>query len=159
MFSDKACSLICRSLAVLCTYMYFLIFVVPAKTQTNWNRKSKDMVHPLRADEKFVIPNLSHHFVQIHSSHSWFWYGSDWALYDKFVASISVRISCGGWWILHRQSVPHQGIFHIIASDEINKFHWKTWRCKSWITSLRGWDNNERMWIICVVAPTKHYVR
>ena len=45
-----------------------------------WDQMSKDVADPLRADEKFVIPNLSltyRHFVPKHPSHSWFWSGSD----------------------------------------------------------------------------------
>ena len=45
---------------------------------TRWDRKSKDVAHPLRANKKFVIPNLSHHFVPMHPSHFWFWSGSDY---------------------------------------------------------------------------------
>ena len=37
MFGGKACSFICRSLAVLCTWMYFLSFVSAAITQTHWH--------------------------------------------------------------------------------------------------------------------------
>ena len=38
-----------------------------------WDQMSK------RANEKFVIPNLSYrHFVPTHPSHSWFRSGSDW---------------------------------------------------------------------------------
>ena len=39
---------------------------------------SKDVADPLRADEKFMIPNLTYrYFVPTHPSHSWFWSGSD----------------------------------------------------------------------------------
>ena len=37
MFSGKTCSFICRSLPVLCTWMYFLSFVSAANTQTHWH--------------------------------------------------------------------------------------------------------------------------
>ena len=50
-------------------------------------------------------------------------------------------------------------IFHVIAQDKITTNPLNTWRCRSSIPSLRGWDSNQRMWIICVVAPLKHYVR
>ena len=45
-----------------------------------WDQMSKDVADPLRADEKFMIPNLSlsyRHFVPTHPSHSRFWSGSD----------------------------------------------------------------------------------
>ena len=44
------------------------------------DQMSKDVTDPLRADEKFMIPNLSlshSHFVPTHPSNSCFWSGSD----------------------------------------------------------------------------------
>ena len=69
--------------------------------------KVKDVAHPLRANEKFMIPNISHYSLyQCTQAIT----GSDlglielmWrALYDKFAASNFVWIFCGGWWILYR---------------------------------------------------------
>ena len=68
----------------------------------------KDVADPLRADEKFVIPNLSlsyRHFVPTQAIP-----GFDRglvelmrrALCDIIAASNSVWISYGGWWIVYR---------------------------------------------------------
>ena len=96
-----------------------------------WSRKSKDVAHPLRANGKFVIPNLSHHFVLMPPQAI---PGSDLglielmprALYDKFAASISVWISCGGWWILYRQLVLHRAYFTLLCRMKSVKIQWNT---------------------------------
>ena len=50
-------------------------------------------------------------------------------------------------------------LFHVIVPDEIRKNPLNAWKCRSYFPSLRGWDYKQRMWIICVVAPPKHYLR
>ena len=90
-----------------------------------FDRKSKDVAHPLRADDKFVIPNLSPHFVPMRPSHSWFGSGSD--LIDAKSALWQIcclNICLDFLWRLVNfiQSVGSPlGIFHIIVSDGIGK--------------------------------------
>ena len=126
-----------------------------------WDRKSKDIAHLLRADQKFVIPNLSHHFVPMHPSHFWFWSGSDWIDEKSALRQIcSLNLCLNFVWRLVNfiQAVGSpSGLFHIIVSYEIGKNPLVYMKAK--IPSLQGWDNNQRMWTICIVAPSKHYVR
>ena len=131
-----------------------------------WDQMSEDVADLLRADEKFVIPNLSlsyRHFVSMHPSHSWFWSGS-----DRIDAKSALRHICclrfcldffmevdesytGSWF-------PIMHISHYCAGwNQENPLN--TWRCRSLIPSLWGWDSNQMMWVICIVAPPKHYVR
>ena len=120
---------------------------------TRWGRKSKDVALPMRADEKFVIPNLSHHFVSTHTSHFWFWSGSEGFDAKSALRQFFVWISCGGWWILYRQLVPHhanlcldflwrlvnlyrqlvphRAYLTLLCRMKSVKIHWNTWRCRS----------------------------
>ena len=57
-----------------------------------WDRMSKDVGDPLRADEKFMIQNLSlsyRHLVPTHPSHSWFWSG-----FERIDAKSALRHIC-----------------------------------------------------------------
>ena len=104
-----------------------------------WNQKSKGVAYPLRADEKFVILNLSHHFVPMHPSHSWFWNGSDWidaksAL--RLICCLNICLNfCGGWWILYRQLIPHRAYFALLCRMKSVKIRWNTWRCRSTLSA------------------------
>ena len=62
---------------------------------------------------------------------------------------------------LYRCLVPHRAYLTLLCRMKSGIIHWNTRgggdpRLSS---SLRGWDNDQRMWIICVVAPPKHHVR
>ena len=86
-----------------------------------WDRKSKDMAHPLRANGKFVIPNLSHHFVPTHPSCCWS--GSDWIATKSALWQICCLKLCLEflWRFLNFIQVvgSPSGIF--IVPDEVGK--------------------------------------
>ena len=99
---------------------------------------SKDVADPLRADEKFVIPNLFlfyHHFIPTHPSHSWFSSGSDRIDAKNILRHISCLKFCLDFLWRLRNFIQVVGspssIFHAIVPDEIRKNPLNTWRCRS----------------------------
>ena len=90
-----------------------------------WNRKSKDVTYPLRANEKFVIPNLSHHFVPMNQSHTWFWYGSDLIGAKSALQQICCLYLCLNflWWLVNFIQVvcSPSCIFRVFVLEEIGK--------------------------------------
>ena len=105
---------------------------------------SKEVADPLRADYKFVIPNLSlsyHHFVPTHPSYSWFRSGFE----RNDVKSALRHICCLKFYLdfLWRlvNSIQLVGspsyIFHVIVLDEIRKNPLNTCRCRSYIARMR----------------------
>ena len=86
-------------------------------------RKSKEMAHALKADEKFVIPNLSHHFIPTHPTHSWFWSGSDWIDAKSALQQICCINLDFLWRVMNfiRAVASPSGIFLFMVSDAIGK--------------------------------------
>ena len=90
-----------------------------------WDQMSKDVANPLRADEKFVIPNLSlsyRHFVPTHPSHSWFWSESDRIDAKSALWHICCLKILSGFLMEVDELVGSPScIFDVIVPDEIRK--------------------------------------
>ena len=96
-----------------------------------WDRMSKDVTDPPRANKKFVIPNLSssyHHFVPMQPSHSWFWSGFGRIDAKSALGHICcLKLGLDFLWRLKNfiQVVGSPScIFHVIVSDKIRKILW-----------------------------------
>ena len=95
-----------------------------------WDQMSKDVTDPLRADEKFVIPNISlfyRQFVPTHPSHSWFWSGSDRNDAKSALRHIFCLEFCLDflWRLVNFIEVIGSSscIFHVNMPDQ-EKIHW-----------------------------------
>ena len=85
--------------------------------------KSKDVAHPLWANEKFVVPNSSHHFVPTHPSHPWLWSGPNWIHVKSTLRHICCLKLCLDflWRLMNFIQVVGSSscIFHVTVPDEI----------------------------------------
>ena len=110
-------------LGVFCQWVLHSSFVPKPKTiiasLTRWDQKSKDVAHPLKSSEKFMIPNLSHHFYQRTQAIP----GSDLGLIE-FIFS-------GSDWIYYsyEERFMTNGLLQYLAEFlvEFDEFHTGSW--------------------------------
>ena len=116
-------------LPFFCQWVLYSLYVPRPKISiasfVRSDRQSKDVTHPLRADEKFLVPNISHHFEPTHPRHSWFWSWSDWIDAKSTLRQICcLKLRLDFLWRLidFIQVVGSPScIFHAFVPDEIGK--------------------------------------